>query len=76
VDMPRNKSFYFIGLKLLKKLLRELFNFWRNWKIATAPRLQPVEDRKNKGNYIYKSYRFEVLVSDADWTIMYFQYMP
>lgn len=25
-----------------------------------------VEDRKNKGNYIYKSYRFEVLVSDAD----------
>jgi hypothetical protein len=35
-----------------------------------------VEDRQNKGSYIYKSYRLEVLVREADWTIMHFQYMP
>ncbi len=35
-----------------------------------------VEDRQNKGTYIYKSYRLEVLVREADWTIMHFQYMP
>ncbi|MBE3286109.1 hypothetical protein IM312_04660 [Enterobacter cloacae complex sp. P31C] len=35
-----------------------------------------VEDRQNKGTYIYKSYRLEVLVRETDWTIMHFQYMP
>ncbi|WP_235600656.1 hypothetical protein [Serratia rubidaea] len=35
-----------------------------------------VEDKQNKGSYIYKSYRLEVLVREADWTIMHFQYMP
>lgn len=35
-----------------------------------------MEDRQNKGTYIYKSYRLEVLVREADWTIMHFQYMP
>jgi hypothetical protein len=35
-----------------------------------------VEDRQNKGTYIYKSYCLEVLVRETDWTIMHFQYMP
>ncbi len=39
-------------------------------------KLQLEEDRKNKGTYSYKSYRFEVLFRETNWTIMYFQYMP